>query len=73
MLATHLDTIYRLSVRLLAFRLFNVSNLCSAPLPFSHDVVFSIHAREFNLIRLMSVVGSFERVIDLLVEEVNCG
>lgn len=58
MLATHLDTINRLSLGLLAFHLFNVSNLCSAQLPFSHDVFFSTHAWDFNLIRLMWVVSS---------------
>lgn len=40
MLATCIDTVYRLSGRLLAFHLFSVSSLCSAPLPFSHDVFF---------------------------------
>lgn len=65
MLVTHIDKIYRLSIRLLAFHLYNVSSLCSAPLPFSHDVFFSIHAWDFNLGRITWVVGSFEWIINL--------
>lgn len=73
MLATHIDKIYRLSIRLLAFHLFNVSSLCSAPLPFSHDVFF-FHAM-LGILIWAALCELWEVLSEslVLVEKLNCG